>query len=120
MRHTRSWRLLKALGGIAICAAAAAVLTASFRGRNSAEIVPVLFVIVALIVARFVSSAGAMLGNFAAALIFATFLFQPIGNTAIGENAARENLLLMLTLGVPASYFIGRAWPQTKSGGKID
>lgn len=49
-----------------------------------------------------------MIGVFAAALIFSAFLFRPIGTPNIGEKSARESLLLMLTLGVPAAYLIGR------------
>lgn len=83
------------------------MLTAGFRNRSAAAAVPWLFLLVVPFVARFLGSTGAMIGAFVGALIFAAFLFAPIGTPAIADKGPRDSLLLMLSLGIPAAYFAG-------------
>ena len=106
---TRGWGLLSGVAGVAICASVAGMLTAVFRNRSAAAAVPWLFLLIIPVVARFLGSGGAMIGTFAGALIFAAFLFAPIGSTAIADKGPRDSLLLMLSLGIPAAYFAGRS-----------
>lgn len=105
----RVWGFMSGAAGFILCTSAAGVLTAVFRGRGGAEAAPWLLLLIVPFVARYLGSPGAMLGVVAAALIFSAFLFQPIGNPSVEGKSPKESLLLMLSLGVPTAYFVGRS-----------
>jgi K+-sensing histidine kinase KdpD len=109
VRSSRVRVLLGGVAGFAISVSAAGALTATLRHQGMADLAPWLFLLLVPFVARFLGSPGAMIGVVAAALIFSAFLFPPLGTPNIGEKPARESLLLMLTLGIPAAYLLGRA-----------
>jgi len=59
---------------------------------------------------RFGSLAG-ILGTIFSAIIFATFLFEPLGRLAVHDAVQKDNLMWMVLLGLALSIF-GR--PLTK------
>ena|SRR5437763_11443852 len=105
----RVWGVLTGAAGVGVCASVAWILTTAFRNRSAAVVVPWLFLLIVLVVARLLSSGGAMIGVFAGALIFSAFLFQPFGSSTVADKGTRDSLLLMLSLGIPAAYFAGRS-----------
>ena len=105
----RRWRTL---AGTLFCAALAAVMAAIYPASGHRTILPLLFIVVLLAVALRFGAAASVLGAFAAALIFAYFLFAPIGSLKVETEAARQNLAWMLLLGIPAGYFVA-SWRRT-------
>lgn len=91
------------IGGVA-CAVAA--LGASFlaAGHPWEVSVPLVFSAVVLLTAmRFGARAG-MIGTLLAAVIFALFLFKPLGRLQVASEPARANLLWMLLIGIVFSF----------------
>jgi K+-sensing histidine kinase KdpD len=94
--------------GAALCSVLAAGLTLTFYGSSFKTVLPVLFLAPILsVVLRFGSTAG-VLGTIAAALIFASFLFEPRLSLAVHDLAARSNLIWMVLLGLIISELLGR------------
>lgn len=99
---------MPAILGVALCSVLAAGLTLIFYGSSFRAILPFLFLAPILsVVLRFGSKAG-VLGTIAAALIFASFLFEPRLNLAVHDLAARSNLIWMVLIGLLISELLGR------------
>jgi K+-sensing histidine kinase KdpD len=104
-RHLRPY--LKTLLGVLICAWSAALMSFIFQGRSSRFILPVVFLgIVFLVSNRYGVSAG-LLGSAVAALIFATFLYAPVGSPLIADKTARSTLGWLVLGGLTISYLLG-------------
>ncbi len=93
-------------GGVAGCATAAVVAVLLARGSSLGSLVPLLFLAVLLPCARYFGALAGVVGSLVSALIFAIFLYQPIGSIEIVNQSARTNLGLMLLGGIVISYFI--------------
>ncbi len=93
--------------GILICAACASLFALFFNGHAGRVIVPIIFLCVVFLVAvRYGVSAG-VLGSVLATLIFATFLFAPLGSPQVDNKAARSNLAWLVLGGLAISYLLG-------------
>jgi K+-sensing histidine kinase KdpD len=87
-------------------------VTLLFQASSFKNILPLAFLSLILIVAlRFGSTAG-ILGTFTAALIFASFLFDPRLNPRVADLAARGNLIWMVILGIWISALTGWTKPD--------
>jgi K+-sensing histidine kinase KdpD len=105
--HRRLRPYLKTLLGVLICAWSAALMSFIFHGRSSRFILPVVFLgIVFLVSNRYGVSAG-LLGSAVAALIFAMFLYAPIGSPLIADKTARSTLGWLVLGGLTVSYLLG-------------
>ena len=69
--------------------------------------VPLLFIAVIVFAAMRFGMLASAIGSLTATLVFAYFLFTPIGSFRVQKGEARTNLAWMLLIGVPAGYF---AW----------
>jgi len=97
--------VLTALGAV-ICAWSAAVVCIILHGHYAGNTVPVAFLaIVVLVAIRFGTAAG-VLGSTISALIFACFLFQPMGTVSVQDPAARMNLAWLILGGLACSYLL--------------
>jgi len=93
-----------------IAAWIAAFLCILFRGRNSSAVIPLAFLVIVILVAlRFGALAG-MLGSATAAVIFAFFLYRPIG-FGVDDPAARMNLAWLVLGGLACSYLLAPEQP---------
>jgi K+-sensing histidine kinase KdpD len=102
----RNW--MTATLGALLCSVLAAGLTLLFYASTFKTLVPFLFIAPILLVAlRFGSTAG-VLGTIAAALIFASSLFEPRLSLVVRDLAARSNLIWMVLLGLIISELLGR------------
>ena len=91
------------IGGV-ICAIAALGACVLAAGHPWNVWVPILFTGVLLLTAlRFGARAGA-LGTLAATLVFAEFLFRPVGSLHVASAVARSNLGWMLLIGIALSF----------------
>jgi K+-sensing histidine kinase KdpD len=66
--------------------------------------VPLLFIVVLLLVAGLFGARAGILGTVLAALVFAAFLFGPIGSVNVSSDSARANLGWMLLSGIVFSF----------------
>ncbi len=96
------------IGGL-ICAIAALGATLVAAGHSWEVSVPLFFSAVLLLTAlRFGARAG-ILGTVAASLIFAVFLFSPLGKLQVANETARANLVWMLLIGIVFSFLFAPA-----------
>lgn len=100
--------------GVLICAWSAALLAFIFHEFPSrATMVPIAFLFVVVLVSiRFGITSG-VIGSAIAALIFATFLYAPLGSPQIDSKPARSNIAWLVLGGLSISYLLG----STSSGG---
>ncbi|MGB8129219.1 MAG: hypothetical protein WCG81_05465 [Candidatus Angelobacter sp.] len=92
-----------AIGGL-VCALAALALSAAANGHSWRNFAPLIFTVVLLLIAGLFGSRAGVIGTLAAALIFASFLFSPMGNIHVTDEAARGNLGWMMLIGIGFSF----------------
>src|SRR5215471_1172940 len=84
--HKRRLRqILDAVIGTLLCTVAAWAVSAISHGRGWEAWAPLLFVTVLLVVAGVFGALAGILGTVLAAIIFAVFLFPPLGNIHVGD-----------------------------------
>jgi len=91
------------IGGL-LCAIAAVGVTAGSAGRSWEVWAPLAFVVVLLLIAAVFGAPAGILGTILAAIIFANFLFTPLGSIHVGSQAARGNLAWMLLVGISYAF----------------
>jgi len=103
----------KALLGAILCATLAVVVAVMGQSKPGKSILPIWFLAaVMLIIFRFGALAG-ILGTVISGIIFAVYLFEPLGRLAVHNEVQKDNLMWMVLVGIALSIF-GRP-PETKS-----
>lgn len=103
--------LLKTALGAVVCAWSAALVCILLHGREVGAAIPLAFLaIVILIAVRFGTAAGAF-GSILSALIFAFFLYRPVGTLSVYDTGARMSLAWLVLGGLACSYLIAPAGP---------
>jgi K+-sensing histidine kinase KdpD len=92
-----------AIGGL-VCALAAVALSAAANGHAWKNMAPLIFTVVLLIIAGLFGSRAGIIGTVVAAMIFAGFLFNPMGNIQVADETARGNLGWMMLIGIGFSF----------------
>jgi hypothetical protein len=92
-----------AVGGL-VCALAALGFAAAADGHAWKNLAPLIFTAVLLITAAVFGARAGILGTVLAALIFAGFLFGPVGSIQVTNESARANLGWMLLIGIGFSF----------------
>ena len=92
-----------ALGGL-VCALAALALSAASTGHTWKNMAPLIFTVVLLIIAGLFGSRAGIIGTVVAAMVFAGFLFNPMGNIQVADETARGNLGWMMLIGIGFSF----------------
>jgi K+-sensing histidine kinase KdpD len=92
-----------AIGGL-VCALAAVGFTAAAEGHAWKNLAPLIFTAVLLVAAAIFGARAGILGTVLAALIFAGFLFGPVGSIQVANDSARANLGWMLLIGIGFSF----------------
>jgi K+-sensing histidine kinase KdpD len=90
--------------GALICGLAAGAASMVTGGYHWRALVPLAFTIVLLLIALLFGARAGILGTVLAAMVFAAFLFQPLGNLGVVDTSARSNLAWMLLIGVAFSF----------------
>jgi len=100
--------------GVLICGWAAAMLCIFFRGRHAGTMVPIAFIAIVIVVAIRCGVAVGAIGSAISVVIFAVFLYQPLGSVAVDDPVARMNLAWLVLGGVALSYLFapGGAGPE--------
>ena len=92
-----------AIGGV-LCALAAVVASIVASGHSWKTLVPLVFTVVLLVNARLFGTRAGLLGTLLAGLVFAGWLFSPVGSIQVASDSARSNLGWMLLIGIGFSF----------------
>jgi len=92
-----------AIGGL-LCALAAIGFSAAAEGHAWKNIAPLIFTAILLLTAALFGARAGILGTVLAAMIFAGFLFGPVGSIHVANESARANLGWMLLIGIGFSF----------------
>lgn len=99
----RTLQIIDAAIGGSLCFVAAIVASAVASGHPWKTFVPLIFTVVLLLNARFFGVRAGLLGTVLAALVFADYLFSPVG-IQVANESARANLGWMLLIGIGFSF----------------
>ncbi len=100
----RTMHIIDAAIGGSLCLIAAIVASAIANGHPWKSFVPLIFSVVLLLNARLFGARAGLLGTVLAALVFAGFLFSPVGSIQVANESARANLGWMLLIGIGFSF----------------
>ncbi|HEX6502384.1 MAG TPA: DUF4118 domain-containing protein [Terriglobales bacterium] len=89
--------------------AAAKAFILLFHNMRDNTLLPLFFLLVVGVVAWFLGTWAAILGLVTGSVIFAVFLFPPLGKLLIASEAARVNVAMMLVFGIGVAYFYGHS-----------
>jgi K+-sensing histidine kinase KdpD len=92
-----------AIGGL-LCALAAVGFSAAADGHAWKNLAPLIFTAVLLLTAAVFGARAGILGTVLAAMVFAGFLFGPVGSIHVANESARANLGWMLLIGIGFSF----------------
>lgn len=90
--------------GAALCAIGALAASSIASGHSWQSTVPLAFSVFLLAIAFVFGMRAGIIGTVLAAVVFAAFLFSPIGSVRVTSEAARSNLGWMLLIGVAFSF----------------
>jgi K+-sensing histidine kinase KdpD len=108
MKPYRSLRAnLVSFIGIMICAWSAALMSFVFHNRSAKVVVPIAFLAIVLLVSIRCGVLAGVLGSVVATLIFAVFLYAPLGSPQVSDKSARSNLAWLVLGGLTISYLLG-------------
>lgn len=111
--HTfRPHPLARTLLGTIASATAAALVCAAAR-HHTAGWLPIAFVIVVLVIAQVFGATAGILGSIIAAVIFAVWLYPPLGRVGVQDSAARAGLAWMILAGTSLSFLLAPAGGST-------
>jgi len=106
--QVRALTALRRAGATVLCAALAALLSLVFQHQDLEfrSKLPLVFLVVILLIARKAGEAAAILGTIAAAAVFATLLFQPLGSLGVATKPARASLAWLLLGGLVCAHLL--------------
>jgi K+-sensing histidine kinase KdpD len=96
--------------GTLLSAVFASVLTLLFYRSTWRGFLPLAFVVVLVLLSRKFGVGVSLTGSLIAAIIFAAFLFPPLGSTRVENEQARASLGWMILCAVAVSYLL---YPKT-------
>ena len=95
----------KTVLGTVLCVALSAVISLMGQTKPGKSLLPIWFLaVIMVIVFRFGTQAG-IWGTLLSGMIFAAYLFEPIGSLAIHNEAQKEHLMWMVLVGLAISIF---------------
>jgi K+-sensing histidine kinase KdpD len=103
-----------ALGTI-LSAVLAGLLTFLFHRSTLRGFLPIAFIIVLVLLSRQFGFGVSLTGSLSAAIVFALFLFPPMGSTRVDSDAARMNIAWMILGAVAVSYLLYPSNPMDNS-----
>src|SRR5689334_4653805 len=92
-----------AIGGL-LCALAENGVNAESDGDVWKNVAPLIFTVVLLVTGAVVGERAGSQGHVLASLVFAGFLFGPVGSIQVANASARANLGWMLLIGIGFSF----------------
>jgi K+-sensing histidine kinase KdpD len=107
---------LRVAGVTVLCAALAALLSLALQQQDLEfrSKLPLVFLIVIVLIARKAGEASAILATIAAALVFATLLFHPLGSLGVATKPARTSLAWFLLGGLVCAHLLSPSSAKTR------
>jgi K+-sensing histidine kinase KdpD len=102
--ESRVVRGANSLTAVVLCAGASVAVSAVASGHPWQVWVPLVFSVVLLLIALLFGVRAGILSTLLAALVFAVFLFSPLGSIHVSNGMARSNLGWMLLIGLAFSF----------------
>ncbi len=96
---------VKTLTGVLVSSVAAG-LVSTFARHHAANWVPLAFILIVLVVAHWFGPGAGILSSLIAALVFATWLFAPVGDLSVQSAGARTSLGWMILAGTSLSFLL--------------
>jgi K+-sensing histidine kinase KdpD len=109
--------LLEGVLGLALFTLLSVTAAVATRQTPYQTSVPLLFIVLAALVAFFIGKRAAYMGLIAAAVVFAEVLFKPLGSWHVDEQGARVSLAWMLMGGLAAAWIFARQESQGRQAG---
>ena len=78
-----------------------------FQNRGGKIAVPLAFLVIVFLVSVRCGVSAGVFGSLVATLIFAMFLYAPLGTPQVANKAARSNLSWLILGGFTISYLLG-------------
>ncbi len=97
---------LRIVTGVLLSIGAALLASVAFAGRPSSAMLPFIFVVVLVLLAGRYGVVVSIIGSACAALIFAHFLYAPVGSVRVESDAERSSLAYMVLLAISVSYLL--------------
>lgn len=97
---------MRTIVGVLLSTAAAFITAFIFAGRPSRVFIPLLFVFVLIAFAARYGVLVSVIGSALTALIFARYMYAPIGSLGIESAAAKANLGWMMLCAITVSYLL--------------
>ena len=95
----------KTVLGTVSCVALAAAISLMGQSKSGKSFLPIWFLaVIMVIIFRFGTQAG-IWGTLLSGVIFAAYLFEPIGSLAIHNQEQKERLMWMVLVGLAISIF---------------
>lgn len=105
--YPRSFRsALALLMGVSVSVCAAALLSLLLYDHRLKTTAPIVFLCVVVLVSVRWGMLAGFLGAAISAMVFATFLFQPIGSLQVADKTARANLAWLVLGGLVLPYLL--------------
>ena len=100
----RLWFPQNSLTGVALCTALAGLLALFLHNDPVRSIVPLLFLLVLIPVAHLWGASSCIIGACIATVIFACFLYPPIGSLLVQDTNDRIILTACHFIAIPVAY----------------
>ncbi len=101
--------------GTLLSAVLAALLTFLFHRSTLRGFLPIAFILVLVLLSRQFGFGVSLAGSLSAAIIFALFLFPPVGSAHVESDTARMNIAWMILGAVAVSYLLYPSNPMDNS-----
>lgn len=97
---------LRTVVGVLLSTVAAFVTARVFVGRPSRVFIPLAFIAVLILLAKNYGVLVSVIGSAVTAIIFARFMYAPIGSLGIDNDVAKANLGWMILCAITISYLL--------------
>jgi K+-sensing histidine kinase KdpD len=95
----------KALLGTILCGTLAFCVSLMGQSKPGKSGLPIWFLAAVMLIVFFFGSLAGVLGTILSAIIFAVYLFEPLGRLAVHDEVQKNNLMWMALVGVVLSLF---------------
>jgi K+-sensing histidine kinase KdpD len=106
---------IRFLVGVLLALTTAFLSAQAFAGTTISKALPLWFILVLFLLARFCGFAVGVIGSLLCAFVFAHFLFDPTGSWHVQDEVARRNLLWMVIGAIAISYLLAPSQSERNS-----
>ncbi len=113
--HHNLYPGMRVAAGAALSSALALLASLLFSRSTWKTMLPLIFMAVLVLLSKRFGVGVSVFGSIIAAVIFALFLFSPVGSTRVENRAEKVNLAWMVVGAISVSYLL---YPRTPASGE--